>query len=191
MPAQTSLTGGGVRIANNGALTNLNGLQNIDSTNINIDGNDALTDISAIKDIYIYTYKPSLYIENNPLLEMCALPNVCAYLQGPGSRIIENNASGCNSDTEILAQCPVHTNSPSVFPGKIYPVPAATHIIIELPEAYTAQYVELYNTLGRKVLDVYNYRAEKRIDISDLPSGVYFVKITIKDKKFIQKIILE
>ena len=185
-----SLTGGG-RIANNGALTNLNGLQNIDSTNINIDGNDALTDISAIKDIYIYTYKPSLYIENNPLLEMCALPNVCAYLQGPGSRIIENNASGCNSDTEILAQCPVNTNNLSVFPYKIYPIPATTNITIELPDVYAAKYVKLYNALGQNVLGIQEYNTQDYIDLSGINAGIYFLEIIINSKKYFQKIIIE
>jgi len=72
-----------MNIINNGSLTTLSGLENINPGSI-ID----------------------LNINNNPLLSECDIMSICEYLVSPGGSIeIFDNASGCNSQSEIEDDC--------------------------------------------------------------------------------------
>ena len=70
-------------IINNALLTNLSGLENID--------------LSSINELGIY---------DNPMLSECDAQSICDYLVSPNGTInIHDNASGCNSQTEVEDDC--------------------------------------------------------------------------------------
>lgn len=64
----------------------------------------------------------------------------------------------------------------------IYPNPATDYIQIN-----GSGVVSLYTTNGTTVYSNSNYQADTRIDLSQLPSGIYFVKINNQTQRFIKK----
>ena len=104
----SSLTGvgGGLAIFDNSGLTNLGGLSSLTSIGgrIEIADNTQLTDISGMRSIPSNAIK-NLAIYRNPLLSVCNLPNICAYLAGSGLRTIQGNRDECVSAEAIIAAC--------------------------------------------------------------------------------------
>jgi hypothetical protein len=78
---------------------------------------------------------------------------------------------------------------------KVYPIPATDFINIEITPADTGRLnLELYNNSGVKVLNkVVVYQPVMQVDVSDIPSGIYFLKVfqpSSKDQLFkVEKII--
>ena len=124
-----------------------------------------------------------LYLTNNPILSTCDIQSVCDYLANPnGVILLYGNAAGCASQQELEAACGVGLDESNTQEThiNIYPRPATTAITISLPST-----TPIYNT----VLSIYNVNAQQVIsclitesitvlDISKLPGGVYFVRIT-------------
>lgn len=105
--------GGLLDISNNDALTSLSGLEKLAAVGgaIFIEENDALINLNGIQNIDPATIQstdtsPDLTISGNALLGGCAIVPVCQVLKLPGSTVkITNNASGCNSISEINLTC--------------------------------------------------------------------------------------
>jgi hypothetical protein len=77
---------------------------------------------------------------------------------------------------------------------KVYPIPATDFINIEITPVDTGRVIlELYNNSGVKVLNkITGYQSVMKVNIQDLPSGVYFLKVLLpqKDQQFkVEKII--
>jgi hypothetical protein len=68
---------------------------------------------------------------------------------------------------------------------KVYPNPVNDKIHISRSNSETTQ-LELFNALGSLVKSVYIEKADVTIDISDLESGVYFLKLDHNTKKIIK-----
>ncbi|MFH1052123.1 MAG: YCF48-related protein [bacterium] len=83
------------------------------------------------------------------------------------------------SDLIVSAEEEPQFNEDSVF--EIYPNPATDFIKINLFDYFDS--IELYSTLGLKVLET---KYQDKIDISTLPSGMYFLKAGDKVYKFIK-----
>ena len=69
----------------------------------------------------------------------------------------------------------------------IYPNPVDDIVMIETHGRASLQNVIIYDVNGRKVLST----SESQIDISDIPSGIYMMKIELSDGIFYKKIIKE
>jgi hypothetical protein len=78
---------------------------------------------------------------------------------------------------------------------KVYPSPATDFINIEITPVDTGRLIlELYNNLGVKVLNkAVVYQPVMQVNVSDIPSGIYFLKVfqpSSKDQLFkVEKII--
>ena len=61
----------------------------------------------------------------------------------------------------------------------VYPVPANDFIYIKFNQVDTGRITyELYNNTGIKVIDkTTNYQPLMQLNISDIPSGIYYLKI--------------
>ncbi|EDP70447.1 CHU large protein; uncharacterized [Flavobacteriales bacterium ALC-1] len=70
---------------------------------------------------------------------------------------------------------------------KVYPNPANDFINIESNNAQITE-VKLYDILGKQVLSQYEL-SNNRLDISDLTSGVYFMKISANGNSITKKVI--
>lgn len=100
----TNASGGiALGISDNDALQSFDGLNNaMNFELIYILNNPNLTDISNLEnngDIF------ELQITGNTNLSECSMINICNFVSGSDEFVIENNASGCNSQQEILDNC--------------------------------------------------------------------------------------
>lgn len=105
---------GPVSIRGNRAITNLDGLSNLQSvellptstnlSQIDFSYNNLLTDITGIADLH-YTGQ-SIIIRNNPMLSECTIAPICENLNEPFvSFTIQENLPGCNSKVEVENTC--------------------------------------------------------------------------------------
>jgi len=119
-----------------------------------------------------------LDISYNDTLSNCAVQSVCDYLASPTGTIqIEYNATGCDSIAEVDSACAYLSNSEvnlqSAF--RLYPNPTSTNITIETP---AQSQLSILNLHGQELITRQITEPKTQIDISSLPAGVYFVRLT-------------
>jgi hypothetical protein len=70
---------------------------------------------------------------------------------------------------------------------KIIPNPAGDFITIALKPSEGSE-IQIYNTLGEKVMSesIHPMTASHRMNITDLPKGIYFVKAGGETAKFVK-----
>ncbi|MFA6924529.1 MAG: T9SS type A sorting domain-containing protein [Bacteroidales bacterium] len=73
--------------------------------------------------------------------------------------------------------------------SKIYPNPASTQITIELPKKEEQSIITIYNLNGEELIKQQIKNNKTDVDISELQSGVYFIKIVNNKNVEIKKII--
>ncbi|MBP8113891.1 MAG: PKD domain-containing protein [Chitinophagaceae bacterium] len=110
----TDVNGSAVEISYNYALTDLGGLRNVTDIDCGlwIQSNLALTSLDSLNPNLIIhnnlnyngTYD-SLRIVDNTLLTVCEALPICNYLNGGNPAEIGNNATGCNSISQITTAC--------------------------------------------------------------------------------------
>jgi hypothetical protein len=111
----------------------------------------------------------------------------CIADPGYGGKLVCFTNGIFNYPKDYVCKIPTGNQNLSEFPPVIYPNPANDFITIRnLP--YSESEVSLYNQLGQ----MFNCtRMENKLDIGELPSGVYILKIKNKDLHFNFKIIKE
>ncbi|MFZ4521768.1 MAG: T9SS type A sorting domain-containing protein, partial [Bacteroidales bacterium] len=122
-----------------------------------------------------------LNIDSNQNLTICAVQSICDYLTSPSGIVdIHDNAIGCNNQAEVEAACAIlsvnNINNEEKF--SIYPNPASTIITIETTEIYTKSQLSIVNVNGQELITHQIIEPKTQVDISNLPSGVYFVRLT-------------
>ncbi len=107
-------------------------------------------------------------------------------------RIIAGSATGYDmySSPHSVYLPPATAISPrkQKIPLKIYPNPAADKIIISYDNFQGNGVVELYNTLGQRVLQTNLYSPTSTLHLDQLPMGTYFLRLKIPDKTIIRKL---
>lgn len=167
--------GGGLTILSNDNLASLSALGNLSAIggSLTLSG-DILTSLSGLDNIGPATIT-CIFMENSPNLSMCDVPSICNYLSVPGNpAVIGNNASGCNTRGEILEACQASTGTASqtAIAVQVYPNPTRGRVeAAGLKEGKA----EVLNNLGQKVMGM--ALSEAGIDLSELPAGIYFIKI--------------
>lgn len=120
-----------------------------------------------------------VYLTNNPNL-------TCVFVDD--AEYSEENWTNIDSHThfvETQGEC----DSISVLEFEhdmdiiLYPNPAIDHINIQLPDNEVPQYIHIINLLGEEVTKIMN---SKRVEVSDLNSGMYIFQIKSK-KRYIEK----
>ena len=86
------------------------------------------------------------------------------YIQNPNASIIDNTNLGF----------------------KITPNPVTDYIVIN-SEASIVENLVIYNILGKKIMVKDNYLINEKLDVSNLKSGIYLIKINNNIQKFIKK----
>ena len=182
---------GRLNVQFNGALTSLSGMDNVTSIGgeIGIRYNNILTSLSGLGNID-YSTITDLDIINCPNLSMCEVNSICDYLENGGSATVENNASGCNSVSEVEAACLVPVEELYENDGVIF-YPNPTNGIIQIDGNHLEDWeLNVWNTTGI-LLKRYQIIENGQIDISQLPCGMYFLELRNKDQVFVEKIIKE
>ncbi|MEA3505763.1 MAG: T9SS type A sorting domain-containing protein [Bacteroidota bacterium] len=181
----------GFSLQSNNLLISLSGLDNLTFTKgINIVSNPILTDISALANVEPDFIDDFIVIKYNPSLMECDIESICNYLFLPDANVdINNNATGCNSEEEVMAACTEgvsEINPKPVF--TIYPNPATNNLFIsnnnELVNAVT-----IYNQLGKKV--IVKTRPIDKIDVSMLKQGIYVIELVSNKYKTRHKLIIQ
>ncbi|MCB9297096.1 MAG: T9SS type A sorting domain-containing protein [Lewinellaceae bacterium] len=84
--------------------------------------------------------------------------------------------------TDLLQTSSLETPPPGTVPAKIYPVPAADNLVVELPEAIPVGQLEIRDKYGRLV-DVQALRGSRtEISLSGLTDGAYVVTLICPDQ---------
>jgi acetyl esterase/lipase len=74
----------------------------------------------------------------------------------------------------------------------VFPNPASDCVEIETVfESGQNHHIEIFNSLGKKVNDIWTVERKMKIDISNLPEGMYLIQVSNRDKKTVKKIIVE
>jgi hypothetical protein len=185
--ANLTSIGGGLSINSNDALVSMTGLVNLTSiaNSLSINGNEALTSLSGLENIAAGSIT-DLYIYSNNSLSACAVQSICDYIANPNGIIdIHDNASGCINQDEAEAACEVGIDELAVDSWQlavgIYPNPSSTQITIETSESTPKFLISIFNLNGQEVLSQRIRENSAVIDISRLPQGLYFVKLTSND----------
>lgn len=196
-------------IALNSSLVTLDGLENLTSMeSLGIGGNPSLTDITALSnlisldDLYIanndnlsnidgleniaYDTIMELGIRDNPMLSVCHLPNICAYLENEGNSEIHDNAPNCNSIEEVLALCTVPTATPD-NQLQVVISPNPTNDTFTLQGIATGAY-QILNTSGQ-IIRQGDMQNDLLVDISTEAQGIYFISVTIDNETLTRRII--
>ncbi len=72
---------------------------------------------------------------------------------------------------------------------KIYPNPSTTKLHLEFEQAITIDKVSILNTLGQEIYELKKPQSKQEIDISYLPSGIYFLKAENKQVQSAFKVV--
>ncbi|MEL6810012.1 MAG: T9SS type A sorting domain-containing protein [Bacteroidota bacterium] len=183
---------GWLMITNNDNLENFNGLENVTTIiypaeGFDIINNSVLTDISGIENAVLDVINLPLYIQDNPNLAECSISNICTFLENGGGHLIFGNANGCNSETEISANCILGVpENQSGYEILVYPNPVSEKLTIQVSDAVVPR-VEVYSLMGEKLVST----SEMVLDLSNMANGIYFVTVTTDRGTLVQKIVKE
>jgi hypothetical protein len=190
-----SKIGGSLEINDNSTLTSLSGMEDLASIGggLWISNNDALTSLAGLENIHAGSIT-DLLISDNYSLSTCEVQSICDYLANPNGDIwISGNAPGCNSQEEVELACEtVGVGQSAVGSWRpvpeseanrgsavmIYPNPASSLITVETDNLLTNCTFAIYNLQGQELLRQRITQATTVLDISRLPSGMYFYHLT-------------
>jgi hypothetical protein len=71
---------------------------------------------------------------------------------------------------------------------RFYPNPAEDYITVDLP--LTGD-ISLFNILGKELTGIFNVSGKATISVSELPKGVYFVKVDFGNDFLIKKVVIK
>jgi len=168
---------GHLEISHNLSLTSLEGLQNIDPSSIR----------AGLPNQY------DLRIFDNPLLSVCDIESICAFLGLGESSLVYDNGSGCNSEDEIVQECA--TMKPSAAPRfgtnklSVYPNPATDKISVYSADfSNNLQEINVLDAYGRVFFVPKTSLGDSLItlDITLLPKGIYFIQGLSQKLRFVK-----
>jgi hypothetical protein len=113
---------------------------------------------------------------------------VVRYYPCPSFKSMDDDAVSSN----IGVSAPVGTDENIASPVLIYPNPASNKLNIILPGSGNIyRNIHLFSMDGRKLIDMDLAYSRNELDISGLPSGLYFVRITENQSTIVRKIFKE
>lgn len=130
------------------------------------------------------------------------------YLKGLGGPYYYNTGIDCTCERRLVYykkssttwgtpySCDVLSYSQDILANEeigIYPIPAKNSITIELNVANNSKHsLKIINISGQVVFQSQIFPQEQNsIDVSNFPTGIYFVKISNEDNQYLNKIIIE
>ena len=101
---------------------------------------------------------------------------------------------------EVDAQCNqgpgLPGQEPTGFGMDIYPNPASDYVNVEISGLFNASQIEIYDITGKRIIKqaVLNENLDgsitKRVNVSQLRSGIYILKLVDEDKELVKKLIV-
>ena len=184
--------GGNLVISYNNALTSLESLTNMTAIGgeFIITSNASLASLSGLDNIEESSIT-SMVITSNSNLSMCSVESVCAYLvEGAWGINIANNATGCNSETQVNNACAALGVEDIIndLDFAVYPNPATDILYINSIKGDEIDELKIINQIGQEVLRT---SQSSSIDVSALSDGLYIIEIKVGEEKMRSKILIE
>jgi len=107
-----------------------------------------------------------------------------SFLANPSSYIDDFNVYGREMSTQSINEKQDNGNL-----IKIYPNPANTNISVEVSQTDKNSILSIYNMIGIELIKQPIKENKTQIDISQLKSGIYFIKVTRGDIITTKKIV--
>ncbi len=180
-------------IQGNNSLASMTGLEGLNSTGgLTIYQNDLLTNLTGLEGLT--SIGETLIISGNKYLSNCEEESVCAYLASPNGEFeIWANATGCNSQDEVLDSCEAHAGIYDNIHYKselvLYPNPASQEVYISTDDGRIVNEIIIFTLTGQQVLKARPVNG--KVDISHLQPGMYIVEVTIENTRLRQKLLVQ
>lgn len=173
----------------NPALASLSGLENLTliGESLSIIHNQSLTDITALH--HAISIGPGLTITENAQLAECSVQAVCDYLTIPAAPTdISDNGSGCATREEVEAACTVDARESGLPQNTlvVFPNPASGAFEVRGAEGM----LFLHNSRGT-ILHQTPLEGGTKVDVSGLPTGVYWVEVRSGEGKRLVKVVIQ
>lgn len=194
-----TITGGNIN-----DLTPLSGITSI-TGNLTVYYNGALTNLSGLE--YLNEVGGSLTIYYNfALSDCCAISGLLENNGVAGLVVIFFNATGCNSETEVVNQCAASQHSieypnetimaastTSAVGIQLFPNPAQEKIQLQFGQDFETGHLEIFDAQGRlvKQQNLMPHTRRVQLDINELPTGFYLVKVETDGAHFTEKLLVE
>jgi hypothetical protein len=171
---------GSLIIQDNAQLSSISGLSGIDPETITLG-----SEVGVYQELVIY---------KNPLLDHCAIQSICDYFgQDETDAYINDNGGPCDSEWAILNACTVKTSQWTGNTVYVYPVPASDRLQIDLQGTGTpllrTEILDLNGRLCKHMVPGDQDRV-MTMDISDIPAGMYLLKIIFDRHSVTEKLVI-
>ena len=116
--------------------------------------------------------------DSNESLSNCAIHSICDFIANPlAYYYIRDNADGCNTEAELEAACAALETYSRTIDDKFSISPNPSSDIINIKTSITG-HLSILNTSGQEFITRQLTEPKTQLDISTLPSGIYFVRAT-------------
>lgn len=176
----------------NNSIGNLDPLLQLISVSgyLSITNNKSLQSIAGISNV-IADSITNLLVSSNPLLTQCNIKSVCDYL-GLNNDMMSasGNGEGCSDVSQIVKSC----NANGLFDYQdqdfitIYPNPTNDHFSIINKPKIQIDRIRIMNYCGQVLYE--KLFILNRIDVSDLPKGIYLIELVSKRIVYKNRIII-
>ena len=135
----------------------------------------------------------SLYLRNNDLTkildwqeEIIQKSNHTASLY-----LVNSEAKDISDSTNFVSCDSISQRKISWFTYSIYPNLGEDEYFIEFENMTPSLQIEIFNTNGKRIKNIWNASKRTKISISDYPSGVYVVKVSDEKQSSSKRIVIE
>ena len=190
--------GSGEWMTGNPSLNSLNGLEHLQllGGELHIRNNERLTTLNGIENIDPASIQKLVILENVSLIT-CHVKSVCDYLVSPtGSIYIDKNKTGCDSRNEVEKACGIDLveTLPMQKTFTLFPNPVTETLTVEFDAPpKEVRSIELCNSYGA-IIETHNLNSNAEnqklgIDMKDLRSGIYFLRIRIGEEVLTSRVV--
>ncbi len=118
------------------------------------------------------------------LLQMAFLSDSVALLSGKSGLLLR-----WNFKSAVFTL--ISSINDNVLEVKVFPNPSKDVVFVEVEQNFVLYKITLYNTLGQERFKILKPLNKQQIEISNLPSGIYFIKIQSLQGDKVFKIVKE
>ncbi|MBI9053109.1 MAG: T9SS type A sorting domain-containing protein [Bacteroidales bacterium] len=138
-----------------------------------------------------------LYSSSNPIVlregfhavagsNFSAKMKVCSDISKTNDIVVETEDNN-NDEKVVVKDRDITLNDYSI---RIYPNPSKGIFNIDISGSEGEEKnIQVYDISGKKIQEVRNFNNTEKIDLSNYPSGLYFVRVLVNDKLYLEKII--
>lgn len=191
--SQINSIGGNLTIHGNAKLETLEGLDNLTNVygSIQVSYNDLLNDISSLEQIAWLDGEIAIFY--NPLLSDCALSLICDLLvKNPELITVFNNGPSCSNIEEVFADCTVASTAQRQWASEptVFPNPVQSQLFINSEQGVQTE-VFLFNASGSLLQATVLQSGNGTLNVSNLPTGMYYLKVQQGSQTYTHKIAKE